>query len=200
VLHPPWPYQRIVERGSRPVTPVIIHNAGAPDIFNRHGRVSFDPGRKIRLVSTSWSDNPRKGGPIYKWIEEHLDWDRFEYTFVGRASESFDRIHHVPPAPSNELAGILRQHDVYITASKNDPCSNALIEALACGLPALYLNDGGHPELVGYGGLPFNGVDEVLPQLDALVGNYEMFQNLIVVPSLDDVAEKYLTLLREVGR
>ena len=91
----------------------------------------------------------------------------------------------------------MRQHDVYITASKNDPCSNALIEALACGLPALYLNDGGHPELVGYGGLPFSDVDEILSQLDALVDSYQMFQNLIAVSSLDDVAEKYLALLRE---
>jgi glycosyltransferase involved in cell wall biosynthesis len=200
VLQSAWTYQRIVEMGYQPVNPVIIHNAVDPDIFHRRGRVPFDPERKIRLISTSWSDNPRKGGPIYKWIEEHLDWDRFEYTFVGRASEHFDRIRHIPPVPSEELADILRQHDIYIIASQNDPCSNALIEALACGLPAPYLNDGGHPELVGYGGLPFNNVDEILPQLEVLVENYEMFQNLIVVPSLDDVAEKYLTLLREVAR
>lgn len=111
---------------------------------------------------------------------------------MGRASEWFDRILHIPPVPSEELAHIHRQHNIFITASKNDPCSNALIEALACGLPALYLNDGGHPELVGYGGLPFNDVEESLPQLDALEKNYEMFQNVIVVPSLDDVAKKLL--------
>ncbi len=200
VLQSAWTYQRIVEMGYQPVNPVVIHNAVDPDIFHRRGRISFDPERKIRLVSTSWSDNPRKGGPIYKWIEAHLDWDRFEYTFVGRASERFDRIRQIPPLSSEQLANILRQHDIYITASQNDPCSNALIEALSCGLPALYLNDGGHPELVGYGGLPFNDVDGILPQLDALVENYKMFQNLIVVPSLDDVAEKYLTLLRDVAR
>jgi len=199
VLQSAWTYQRIVEMGYQPVSPVIIHNAVDPDIFHQQGRISFDSERKIRLISTSWSDNPRKGGPTYKWIEEHLDWSRFEYTFVGNTSERFDRIRHIPPVPSEQLADILRQHDIYITASQNDPCSNALIEALACGLPALYLNDGGHPELVGYGGLPFNDVDEILPQLDALVENYEMFQNLIVVPSLDDVADKYLALLKEVA-
>jgi glycosyltransferase involved in cell wall biosynthesis len=199
VIQSHWTYERILEMGYEPTNPVIIHNAVDQNIFNRRERIPFYPDRKIRLISTSWSDNPRKGGPIYKWIEEHLNWERFEYTFVGRASERFDRIRHLPPMPSRELADILRQHDIYITASQNDPCSNALLEGLACGLPALYFNDGGHPELVGHGGLPFNGTDDVLSQLDELVENYHMFQNLIVVPSLDDVTEAYLGLLRKVS-
>jgi len=199
VLQSAWTYQHIVEMGYQPVNPIIIHNAVDGDIFHSKGRIPFDPERRIRLISMSWSDNPSKGGPIYKWIEEHLDWDRFEYTFVGRVSERFDRIRQIPPVSSEDLADILRQHDIYITASKNDPCSNALIEALTCGLPALYLNDGGHPELVGYGGLPFKDVDEIISQLDILVDNYETFQNLILVPTLDEVAQKYLTLLRDVA-
>jgi len=198
VLQSSWVYQRIVDMGYHPVKPVIIHNAVDSEIFHPFGRIAFDPDRKIRLISTSWSNNPRKGGPVYKWIEEHIDWDRFEYTFVGNASESFDRARHIPPVPSDQLAEILRNHDVYITASRNDPCSNALIEALACGLPALYLNDGGHPELVGHGGLPFQNEDEILSQLEKLVENYTSFQKLITVPKLVDVAQKYLTLIREV--
>ena len=31
----------------------------------------------------------------------------------------------------------------------NDPCPNTVIEALSCGLPILYSNSGGVPELVG---------------------------------------------------
>jgi glycosyltransferase involved in cell wall biosynthesis len=199
VVQSAWTYERIIEMGYRPVNPVIVHNAVDPDVFHRRGRVSFDPDRKVRLISTSWSDNPRKGGPFYKWIEDHLDWERFEYTFVGRTPERFDHIRHIPSVPSKQLANILRHHDIFVTASQNDPCSNALIEALACGLPALYLNDGGHPELAGYGGLPFDGKQDVLSQLDRLVENYEMFQNLIVIPTLDDVANRYLTLMREVA-
>ncbi len=198
VLQSSWTYQRVVEMGYRPVNPVIIHNAVDPDIFHSRDRIPFDPGRKVRLISSSWSDNPRKGGPIYKWIEEHLDWTRFEYTFVGKASEHFQRIRRIAPVPSDELATILRQHDIYITASSNDPCSNALIEALACGLPAIYLNDGGHPELVGYGGLPFREPDEIVPRLEAIVEDYITFQNLIAVPSLDETTEKYVQAIRSV--
>jgi glycosyltransferase involved in cell wall biosynthesis len=198
VLQSAWTYQRIVDMGYNPVSPTIIHNAVDPDIFHPQGRIPFDPDRKVRLISTSWSNNPRKGGPTYKWIEDHLDWDRFEYTFVGNASEEFKRIRHIPPVSSDELAELLRNHDIYITASRNDPCSNALIEAMACGLPALYLRDGGHPELVGSGGLAFRDEDEILPQLERLVEQYESFQRLLVVPRMEDVAEKYLALVREL--
>lgn len=198
VLQSAWVYQRILDMGYNPVSPVIIHNAVDSEIFHSRGRTLFDPDRKIRLISSSWSNNPRKGGPVYKWIEDHLDWSRFEYTFVGNASETFHRVKHIPPVPSEELADILRNHDVYITASRNDPCSNALIEALACGLPALYLNDGGHPELVGAGGLPFNAEEEIFPQLNKLVENYSSFQRLITVSRLEDVGAKYLSLIMEV--
>lgn len=197
VLQSAWVYQRIVDMGYHPVEPIIVHNAVDPDLFNPASRISFDANRKIRLISSSWSNNPRKGGPVYKWIEDHLDWSRFDFTFVGNASEEFHRIRHIPPVSSEELADILKQHDIYITASRNDPCSNALIEALACGLPALYLNDGGHPELVGCGGLAFDDVEEILARLDDLVNGYESFQRLITVNRLDTVTDKYLSLIRE---
>lgn len=198
VLQSTWVYQKIVEMGYQPVNPVIISNAVNPDIFYPKECIGFNPERKIRLISTSWSSNPRKGGAIYKWIENHLDWNKFEYTFVGNASEKFERIHQIAPVNSQELAKILRAHDIYITASKNDPCSNALIEALSCGLPVLYLNSGGHSELVSYGGLPFNDIDEIFPQLNKLVENYEIFQKLITISTLKDISEKYLNLLKDI--
>jgi len=199
VLQSTWTYQRIAEMSYQPVKPVIIRNAVDADIFHSRGRIAFDPSRKIRLIATSWSNNARKGAPVYKWLEERLDWDRFEFTFVGNTAVPFERIRTMPAVPSEQLAEVLRQHDIYLTASQNDPCSNAVIEALACGLPVLYRNDGGHPELVGHGGLPFSDVEELLPQLDTIANNYELFQRLIVVPTMDDVAEKYLTLLKEAA-
>lgn len=197
VLQSAWTYQRIVEMGYSPVAPVVVHNAVDPNIFHARGRIPFETNRKIRLITTSWSGNPRKGGPVYRWIEDHLDWDRFEYTFVGNASEKFNRIKQIPPVPSEDVARILREHDIFITASRNDPCSNALIEAMTCGLPVLYFNSGGHPELAGLGGLPFNSEEEILPRLEELVDAYESFQRLITVSSFDVVTEKYLTLIRE---
>ncbi len=199
VLQSTWTYKQIVAMGYKPIQPVIINNAVDDEIFHPNGRIDFSRSRKIRLISTSWSNNPRKGGPIYKWLEGNLDWSRFEYTFVGNVSEKFGQINHIPPVPSGELADLLRNHDIYITASKNDPCSNALIEALSCGLPAIYYEDGGHPELVKAGGLAFRTQEEILSQLDDMVDNYETFQNLITVSRLEDVAAKYIEIAREIA-
>jgi glycosyltransferase involved in cell wall biosynthesis len=196
VLQSYWTFRQTLDLGFRPVHPVIIHNASDPALFHTRGRVPFDPNRKIRLISTSWSNNPRKGGAVYKWLDQHLDWDRFEYTFVGRSSEQFERIQVVEPVGSAELGEILRQHDIYITASQKDSCSNALIEALSCGLPALYLDDGGNPELVDFGGLAFVNTEETLAQLDKLVEYYDTFQNLITAPKLDDIGMSYLAALQ----
>lgn len=198
VVQSMWSLEKIGEMGYRPINPVLIYNASDPSIFYKNGRIGFDRNRKTRLITSAWSSNVRKGGVLYKFLDENLDWSRFEYTFVGRTTESFKNINFIPAVGLEKLADLMRQHDIYITASQNDPCSNALVEALSCGLPALYRNDGGHPELVGYGGLPFRDESDVLMQLDRLVENYETFQSLVAPPRMDEVAEKFLTLIREV--
>ena len=175
--------------------PHVILNAADPALFNAHGRIQFDRRRKIRIISTSWSDNMNKGAPSYEWLEQHLDWSRFEYTFVGRSPIQFKRIRMVPPQPTRKLSSILRQHDVYITASRFESCSNALIEAITCGLPAIYMNSGGNPEIVKNGGLSFLQVEEVPDLLDKLVNDYEEFQRRIKAPSLSDVTDRYLRVL-----
>ena len=180
------------------VSPVVIHNSIDGDVFHPSGRKKFDDTAKISLISTAWSDNPRKGGPFYKWLDEHLDFSRFEYTFVGRVKQEFKNIKHIVPQDSGNLAELLRQHDIYISASLHEPCSNALLEALACGLPSLYRNDGGSSELVEFGGLPFNDEDDFLPQLDRVAAHYESFQLSIYIKSMDDIVGKYLQLAQKV--
>jgi glycosyltransferase involved in cell wall biosynthesis len=176
-------------------SPIVIINTADPSIFHPHGRMPFGSQRKIRLISTSWSDNPNKGTEIYQWLDEHLNWERFEYAFVGRSSFRFKRIRHLKPIPSEKLATLLRQHDIYITASRNDPCSNGLIEALSCGLPALFLNSGGHPEIVGEGGLSFTSKEEIPSLLDQLIEEYPERQVRISLPTLTEVADRYLSVM-----
>lgn len=193
-----WCFKQLQALGYVAKRPVIIRNSVNGDIFNKNGRLPWNPHRKVRLISSSWSDNPRKGGPLFKWLDHNLNFDRFEYTFVGRVKETFDNIRHIPPLSSERLARLLKQHDIYIMASRGEACSNALIEALACGLPALYLNDGGNPELVLLGGLPFHDEHDILGQLDRISSNYPAFQNCIHVEDLTDVAYRYLNLARNI--
>jgi glycosyltransferase involved in cell wall biosynthesis len=188
-----------VEMGLEFKCPTVIPNAVDDRFFHARGRVPFERGRKVRLISVSWSDNPNKGAASYAWLEQHLDWTRYEYTFVGRSAVPFQRIQTVAAVDSARLGAILREHDVYVTASRHDPCSNALLEALSCGLPALYLDSGGHRELVGEGGLPFTDQPDLPEQLDRLVDAYETRQALIRVPSIGDVATRYLAVMNVEG-
>jgi len=175
--------------------PRVIHNAADPAIFHAEGRQPFSRGRKIRLISTSWSDNPNKGADVYKWLEDRLDWDRFEHTFVGRTAVPFNRVRVVPPQPSHELADLLRGHDIFITASLHESCSNAIIEALSCGLPVVYASSGGSAEIVRDGGVGFTDREEVPDLLDRLVAEFETCQSRIAPPRLDEVATQYLAAM-----
>lgn len=176
-------------------SPCVIMNAADPQIFHPHGRVPFSRQRKIRIISTSWSDNPNKGAATYKWLENHLAWNKFEYTFVGRSQIQFEQIRMLDPMPSAPLAELLRQHDIFIIASRHDPCSNALIEALSCDLPAIYLCSGGHPEIVGEAGFGFTNAEQIPKLLDRLVTEYEDRQARISLPTLTEVADRYLDVI-----
>ena len=175
---------------------VVIPNSVDPAIF--HPPAAHEPvdGRKLRVIATSWSDNPRKGADILAWLDRNLDFDEFELTFAGRTQQTFERIPVVGPLPSARLADLLRTHDVYLAASRDDPCSNALLEALACGLPAVFLRSGGHSELVGDGGIGFDDPEEVPAVLSQLRGELEGRRGAIRVPALADVTDTYLALLR----
>jgi glycosyltransferase involved in cell wall biosynthesis len=90
----------------------------------------------------------------------------------------------------------LRAQDIYLAASRDDPCSNALLEALACGLPAAYLRSGGHPELVGAAGVAFDDPEELPAALSRLALELDARRAQIEVPTLSDVADRYLDVLR----
>ncbi len=173
--------------------PVVVRNTVDPAIF--HPAAPREPHERLRVISTSWSGNPRKGGDILAWIDRHLDFDAFEVTFAGNTEQTFERIRVVEPLASLPLADLLRSHDVYLAASRDDPCSNALLEGLACALPAAFLRSGGHPELVGEGGLGFDDAEEVPHVLNRLRDELDVRRARIRVPSLADVADRYLDAL-----
>ena len=195
ILQSQFSLTKHLELGFDFVQPVVIPNAADPEIFHSRGCQPFNVNRKIRLISVSWSDNLNKGASVYQWLDDHLDWGRYEYTFVGRSPVSFQNIRTLSPITSEKLAKELCQHNVFITASRNDPCSNSLIEALACGLPALYLDSGGHPEIVGEAGFAFRDATEIPTLLSRLIADYSQRQSLIRLPSIAETADKYLRVL-----
>ncbi len=178
--------------------PTVVLNAADHRIFSKKTD-TFDPNKKVKIIASSWSDHPNKGGPVYKWLDTQLDWTRFEFTFVGRTQFEFQNIRSLPAVPSHELAALLQQHDIYITASLHESCSNALIEALSVGLPAIYVQSGGNPEIVKQAGFGFTDKEEIPHLLQLLVEEYKTRQAQISISTLDEVVDQYLFVMG-IGR
>jgi len=176
--------------------PVVIPNAVDPSIFHPPTAGQARASGPLRVIATSWSDNPRKGAETLAWLDGHLDRGRFDLTFVGRAAARFEHARVLAPVGSRELAGLLRESDVYVAASRDDPCSNALLEALACGLPAAFLRSGGHPELVGGAGLGFDVPEELPAVLEQLAAELDERRAAIRLVPIAEVADRYLEVLR----
>lgn len=168
----------------------IIMNAPDPNIFNTKNKKSFG-NSKIKLISTSWSNNIRKGFDIYKFLDENLNFNKYEFTFVGNSPIKFKNVKLIKTVPTEKLAKILKEHDIFIIGSKNDPCSNSLIEAMHCGLPAVARNDGGHPEIVGKAGVLFESKRDVIDAIEKVAQNFTYYQKKINVPNLDLIGKEY---------
>jgi glycosyltransferase involved in cell wall biosynthesis len=195
VFQSQWSLDKHRELGVELREPVVIRNAVDPAIF--HPPADREPlnGRPLRVVSTSWSSNPRKGRDILQRLDREHDPARVRVTFVGNSGVAFERITSIGAVPSRQLAEILRAHDVYLATSRDDPCSNALLEGLACGLPAAYLRSGGHPELVGDAGIGYDDAAELADVFERLRDELDERREAIRVPGLADVADRYLAAL-----
>jgi glycosyltransferase involved in cell wall biosynthesis len=176
----------------------VIPNAPDPAIFNRDGKVRFSVDRKIKLIATSWSPNWKKGFKIYSWLDQNLDFNRYDMAFIGRSPIKFKNIKYIAPLKSRELAVELKKNDIFIIASEKDPCSNCLIEALHCGLPAIVLNDGGHPEIIGRAGEIFQKFEEIPLLIKKIVNNYAFYQSNINLIYLDKIGERYFNFFEKV--
>ncbi|MCD4832067.1 MAG: glycosyltransferase [Anaerohalosphaeraceae bacterium] len=178
----------------------VIINAADAEVFNRSDRSEFSTERKICIIATSWSSNWKKGFNTYKWLDENLDFQKYTMTFVGNSPIRFKNILCIAPLPSLELAKKLKASDIFITASQDDPCSNSLIEALNCGLPALAFNSGGHPEIIGSGGELFKTPQQIPLLLNKIVGDYDAYVKNIKVPAIEKVGRQYYDFACDVAQ
>lgn len=194
-----WSRERNYKMGLKQTNyETVIYNAADKEIFNSDGKYKFDKNRKIKLIATSWSDNIKKGFKTYLFLDQNLDWERYEMVFVGNSPVEFQNIKHIRPLNSVELAKLLKQSDIFISASEKDPCSNSVIEALSCGLPVICKKDGGHPELVKNGGKLFERDNEIIGLLEEIVDNYSEIQKSIEVCNIDEVVGQYIYFMENI--
>lgn len=174
----------------------IIYNGSNSEIFYPVQNKTQEG--KIKLICTSWSPGLGKGFDLYKYLDENLDFKKYEFEFVGNSPYQFTNIKMSPPLGHQELAEKLRGSDIFITASQSDPCSNSLIEGLSCGLPAVVLNDGGHPEIVKQAGETFTSVDDVKQAIEEVATDISGYRTKIDVETIGSASAKYYEFVQHV--
>ncbi len=193
-----WSHQQAISLGfNKKKRYSVIINAVDESIFYKKQLIEKDPSMPIRLMYASWSTNPNKGFSYIAFLDKHLDVEKYHMTFVGNAPVPFETIEVLPAMNSTSLAAQLRNSDIFIFPSKDDACSNALLEALSCGIPAVALDSGGNAELVKDGGVLFQNEQELLNAIDTVSGQLLRFSSNISIKSMSAVAEEYITAIHD---
>jgi glycosyltransferase involved in cell wall biosynthesis len=175
----------------------VIHNASDPELFFPLPKKE-PAGEKIKLISTSWSNNPDKGFDIYHYLDEKLNFENYDMTFVGRPDGQFSNIRMISPVSSKDLAEHLRQEDIFVFASKFEACSNSLVEALTCGIPAVVRNTSSNPEILGERGLTFHGKEDIIMKIKAVANRLDDYRSKQAVAGIEVIAEEYCQFFEEL--
>ena len=181
----------------------VIYNPVDLEVFTPEGPTKAVEG-EIKVCVASFSTNRMKG----TWKVESLARSNPDITFVlcGRFPQLPDlaNIKMVGYLGRDEIAATMRSCDVFLHLAENDPCPNVVIEALASGLPVIYRDSGGTPELVGEGGL--SATDDTFREaLVHVIDRREELSNAarsraVEHFSPDRIFPKYLTAIAEAKR
>jgi hypothetical protein len=153
-------------------------------------------------VISTWSTDDSKGFPLYRELDRAVSGRRdVHVTLVGRApgGERFSGIHVARARPSAQLAELLKRQHVLLQLTQWESCSNALIEGINCGLPAVYLDSGANDEIGRDYGVAWEGsLDEALGRL------LETYEPIVErIPSnpyrIELVASRYQEILEAVA-
>lgn len=174
----------------------VIHNTVDSNLFFKKG--SNEKREKKELIYTSWSANQKKGFHYLKYLDEHLDTMRYNATFIGNSPFVFKNIKILQPMLSKDLAEKLRSSDIFVSPTQDDACSNAILEALSCGLPVVALSSGGNKELVGEAGILFSDEVEMVEAVDTVSKDLNSYIDKIRVESIENVVEKYISAIGSV--
>lgn len=202
------------QHGLRPNVQWHVIPNSALSVFFSQRNVSTTMGDRPSLVTHHWSTNAKKGFAFYHELSRR---DDIKFTYIGRHPEGMltqietlpsGVVKVIPPASGaqilgpfsqEELAKELPKHDVYVTASIEEAGANHVLEALACGLPVIYHQEGGSiGEYVGQLGVSFDGTmasfDAALRQVR---DNYPKFRQLLgrYKRTMDDTAVMYRRLI-----
>lgn len=178
---------------------VIIRNSPEEKFFYPSKQPVFiSEFKKIKCIISSWSTNKNKGFDYYHYLDTQLNFSKYEVKFIGRTPIKFKNIEVIQPLDKWELSEALRKADIYITASKVDPCSNSLIEAISCGTVPLAFDDGGHTEIVNDKRLLFTSKEEMLSKLNYVANNFSEFEDFAKLNRPPNAFDSYINVLEQI--
>ena len=183
----------------------VIMSGSDSKVFNSYGRTQKPADRKFRVVTHHWSSNWMKGFELYLKLDKKLGEpnlkNKIEFTYIGNVDKNyqFENTKIIPPLSGLELASELKEHDIYITGSLNEPSGNHHIEGALCGLPILYINSGGIAEYCKDYGLEIN-LDNFEEKILYMVEYYEKYKNKMGSYPYESnkMSEQYLKLFKKL--
>ena len=160
----------------------VIMSGSDTLIFNSIGATKKPVNRKFKVLTHHWSSNWMKGFELYLQLDKKLSEptlkNKIEFTYIGNVDKKyeFSNTNILQPLSGLELAEEIKNHDIYITGSLNEPSGNHHIEAALCGLPILYFNSGGIPEYCQDYGLEID-IENFEEKILYMIDYYDIFKN-----------------------
>lgn len=182
----------------------IVYNGVDQSIFDTRGKEFWNGTEKLKIFSCNWSSNPRKG---YSVIACFSEIESIESYFVGNWPEEIDKkkVICLSTMKQEELAKYYKKCDVFLHPAKNDPCPNVVLEALSCGLPVIYHDSGGTPEIARNYGLPLHKditIETIFDLIETMKEKYPQFvENIkkdVKIFSIERAVDKYINIFQSL--
>lgn len=195
-----------IREGFNPIHPhCVILNGTDEMVFNPANRADWKSNEKLKIVTHHWSVAYTKGFDVYERLDLLLGTEPFcnlfEFALIGNVPKGlhFKYARVIQPLARHELAQALKQHHVYITASRNEGAGMHHIEGVRCGLPVLYLNSGALPEYCASYGIEFNLINFEEKLLEMRECYPELCQKVLECPYTGNwMAAQYETLFEKL--
>jgi glycosyltransferase involved in cell wall biosynthesis len=215
--------------GKTPVPSSVVYNGVPLDRYTPEGKENPPADRIILLMvegnlSGGYEVGVESGVDLVRKMQARLS-QPVELHIAGNAPEAvlcrWDTnkhpfIHWLGLRPPDQLPELERSSHLLYSGDPNPACPNAVIEAMACGLPIVAFDTGALPELVTenagrlaeYGGDPWllekPDVEALLEATLEVVANQDRFRNgarrrAVEMFSQDQMVDGYLAAFRSVS-